>query len=388
VNLSVASRKEGEDGSGVLLQTEAGRSVDLAVPERIRVESLRNVDAVVRAERADFAFRRRDRGSDVVLDVDREFLLVLIFRPSRAATGQIDSAQSFRTEEIGTVLVRGAGDHSKQRGPFSSLGEQLQSIRHACTPGSHRIDPRLNLLQMRAAAGGRESVNADGGFLIQPDFSRKLLKRAYETGEILQRCTEMPIAPNSNTLKLPPIDESSRANGSRMGGVSVWWENEGDQIATTTKPKLMNVELMAEKLFGLLYLTSELAQDSNVDALDSWARYAFSQELTFRLENAIVSGAGDGQPLGVLNSPALVTIAAEGGQGSGTVVSANVNKLLGGLWAKSFNRPGTVWLYNQALLPQLSTLATIVGTGGSESKLWQWATSDDDYDRLAGFPRS
>jgi HK97 family phage major capsid protein len=38
------------------------------------------------------------------------------------------------------------------------------------------------------------------------------------------------------------------------------------------------------------------------------------------------------------------------------------------------------------LLPQLASLATIVGTGGSESKLWQWATASDDYDLLAGFP--
>jgi len=106
----------------------------------------------------------------------------------------------------------------------------------------------------------------------------------------------------------------------------------------------MNTELKAEKLIGLMYLTSELAQDSNVDALDSWARYAFIQELTFRLENAIVSGAGDGQPLGVLNSGALVTLAAEGGQASATVVCANINKMLAAFWAKSYNSRA-VWLY-------------------------------------------
>ena len=93
---------------GSFLQTKRVRSVDLPVTEGIRVQSLRHVHDVVRAERADLAFRRCHRGSDVVLNVDREFLLVLIFRTSRATTSEIDSAQSFRTEDIGAPLVRGS----------------------------------------------------------------------------------------------------------------------------------------------------------------------------------------------------------------------------------------------------------------------------------------
>src|SRR5262245_15359349 len=100
---------------GSFLETQRTRSVDFPVTVRSRVESLRHVDAVVRAERADLTFRRCHRGSDVVLDMDREFLLVLIFRASRAATSEIDSAESFRAEEIGAVLVRGTCDGSQVR---------------------------------------------------------------------------------------------------------------------------------------------------------------------------------------------------------------------------------------------------------------------------------
>lgn len=96
--------------------------------------------------------------------------------------------------------------------------------------------------------------------------------------------------------------------------------------------------------------------------------------------------SGDAEPQGILNSPALITIAKESGQVSGTVIAVNIEKMLAAFWAASYNSDGACWLYNQALLPQLSSLATIVGTGGSESKLWQWATADNDYDRLAGFP--
>ena len=116
MNLSVAS-KEGRGGRfREILQSERVRSVDFPVTERSSVESLRDIDAVVGAERADLAFRRCYRGADVVLDVDREFLLVLIFRPTGTATSEIDSAQSFRTQEIRAVLVRGTSDNSQVRG--------------------------------------------------------------------------------------------------------------------------------------------------------------------------------------------------------------------------------------------------------------------------------
>jgi HK97 family phage major capsid protein len=94
----------------------------------------------------------------------------------------------------------------------------------------------------------------------------------------------------------PQFDESSRANGSRLGGVQVYFENEADSIVAPSKPKLALTEVKAGKVLGIMYLSSELMDDSNADGLDGFCKYSFSQELTFRLENAIVSGSGDGQP--------------------------------------------------------------------------------------------
>ena len=285
-------------------------------------------------------------------------------------------------EKVQTQLIKTS---KNSRGPFVSLGEQLAAIRHSAISrrSAHdRLDPRLAEIQRRAAAGASESVPADGGFLLQSDLASRIVRRMYRVGQIFGRCTEMPItAPNSNGLRFPQFDESSRANGSRLGGVQVYWANETDSI-TASKPKFMSSELTAEKIIGLLYCTDELARDS--DALDAWAKYAFSQELLFRLENCIVSGTGQGQPAGVLGSGALLAIAAETGQAAGTVVSSNVEKMRAGLWAAS--RENAVWIYNQELLPQLAALQTVVGAAGSESKLWQWASAPGEPDMLAGIP--
>jgi HK97 family phage major capsid protein len=280
----------------------------------------------------------------------------------------------------------------KGKAPFATLGEQLSAVRLSALADisgySSRRDPRLDEIQRRAfsAAGNNEAVAADGGFLVQPEFARKLVKRMYRTGEVFSRCTQFPItAPNSNGVRFPQFDETSRANGSRLGGVFTYWENEADAL-TGTKPKSMVNELTARKLTALLYLTGELAEDTSADALDSWVSYAASQELLFALENSIVTGDGQSKPQGVLNSPALVTVAKESAQSAATVVSANIQKMLSAFWAASMRSSGAVWLYNQALLPQLSTMTTIAGTAGSESRMWHWAESSDDYNMICGIP--
>lgn len=270
-----------------------------------------------------------------------------------------------------------------QQTSFASFGEQLAAIRTAeLHRGSGRLpDPRLLQIHQRAAAGASEQIPADGGFLVAPEFQGEIVKRMYEVGEIFKRCKQVPII--SSSLKFPQFDESSRANGSRLGGIQVYPVNEAD-TAIKSKPKFLLSEVTANKLIGLLEATDEVDRDAT--AFGSMARDAFAQETVFTLENFIVNGTGAGEPLGLMNAGALISIVKETGQAAATVVKANIDKMLAAFWARSYNSDASVWLYNQALLPQLSGLSTVVGTGGSESKIWQWATAADNYDRLAGFP--
>ncbi|MFZ1008288.1 MAG: phage major capsid protein, partial [Candidatus Sulfotelmatobacter sp.] len=246
-----------------------------------------------------------------------------------------------------------------------------------------QTDPRLTAIQRRAAAaGGSEQVPADGGFLVAPQFTQAILRRMYLTGEIFGRCMPMPITdPKTNAVRFPQFFESSRANGSRMGGVFAYWQNEADALVNT-KPKFKACELKAEKLTGLLYLTDELATDTA--ALDVWASYAFSSEILFRLENCILNGTGAGQPLGIVGAPGTLSIAKQTDQTAGTIVPQNIVQMVSQLWSAS--RRNAVFLYNQQLLPQLMTLALSVGTGGSESRLFHYCSDDSGCDYLAGIP--
>jgi HK97 family phage major capsid protein len=272
-------------------------------------------------------------------------------------------------------------------GPFPDFSEQLSAIRSAAHNeiNGRPPDARLVELSRRAAAGASEAVPSGGGFLVQPSFSAEIVRRAYLTGNIFQRCLHFPVtAPHANGVKFPQFSEVSRATGSRLGGIQSYWLNEADTI-TSSKPKVAVNELILQKLSCLVYLTDELLADTNSPGLGEWVSYACGQELMFRTEAAVVAGTGVGQPLGILNSGALITIPAEDGQQSGTIVSANVEKAMNAFWSGSWESEGACWIYNQGLLSNLSSLQLVVGVAGGQSNLWQWASATNQPDMLGGF---
>src|SRR6185312_13112949 len=212
------------------------------------------------------------------------------------------------------------------------------------------IDKRLLHIQA-AASGTSEGTQSDRGFALQPEFANEILQRAYEMGQVLSRVNKKPIGANSNGMKINAVDETSRATGSRFGGVQMYRANEAD-TATAKKPKLRQMDLNLHKLLGIWYLTDELIQDTT--ALSGLANDAFSQEVVFMVEDAILNGNGTGQPLGLNNSGAVVVVSKESGQAANTVVVANLSKMYGRLWSRSMSN--AVWFINQDVIQQLFQL--------------------------------
>lgn len=226
---------------------------------------------------------------------------------------------------------------------FDNWGDYLQTVRDAtlCIAQGKPVDVRL-LAANRAATGMGESIPSDGGFFVQKDFSTELFKQVYEFGQIMSRVRQVPISANSNGLKMNGVDESSRVNGSRWGGVRGYWADEAASV-TATAPKFRQMEWTLNKLFATYYITEELMQDAA--ALATLAVSAFTEELTFKAEDAVIRGTGAGQPHGILNAAAKVEIAKESGQAAATVVYGNIRKMWGRMWARS--RQSAVWLINQ-----------------------------------------
>lgn len=259
--------------------------------------------------------------------------------------------------------------------PWRSFGEHCLAIVNSFRPG-RTPDPRLRAL---AATGASESVPSDGGILIAPQFAAGIRSRIYDSGAVASRCTRIGIT--SNQLKVNGVDESDRANGSRWGGVRAYWIGEADSL-TESKPKYEQITLTLKKLVGLYYATSELLEDEA--ALGQFVEMAMTDELAFKLDDAIINGTGASLPLGILNSAALVSVAKETGQAAATVVHQNIVKMYSRMWPRS--TANAVWFHNQNTLPQIWTMGLAVGTGGGPSFLPAGGLSGSQFNTLIGRP--
>ena len=231
---------------------------------------------------------------------------------------------------------------NRTKDKFSSLGQQLSAIMRAGAPGGN-IDPRLF-----NATGLNTTTPSDGGFLIQQEFATELANNVFDSGQVASRCRQIPISGNANGTKINGVDETSRVDGSRYGGIRGYWASEAEE-KTASKPKFRQIELSLKKLIGLCYATDEMLEDAA--QLENVIRQGFVDEFAFKLDDSIINGTGAGMPLGILNAGCLVTQAAEGGQGANTVVGENVMKMWARLFPKS--KQNAVWFINPAVEPQL-----------------------------------
>jgi len=272
--------------------------------------------------------------------------------------------------------------------PFKTLGQQLSAVHAAAIAKQNggQIDPRLTAIQefqrtQAAIHGASETVGADGGFLVQTDFNNELLGEIIAAGNLASLTTPREIGANSNSVKFNVFKESSRATGSRYGGVRAYWLAEGG-TKTASRPKMDQVEITLQKMAAMYVATDELLADTT--ALESFVRPAFVEEMAFTLDDALYRGTGAGMPLGILNSDALVTVSKETGQAADTVVLENIDKMLVRILPGSFTK--STWYINQELFPQLWNLAQVIGVGGVPAFIPPGGAGASPYGTLRGRP--
>ncbi len=298
---------------------------------------------------------------------------VIVQAVKEALKGETPEAPAIKASD--RVEVKERIDDDPKHG-FKSLGEFAISVR-AAEAGGSSIDKRL---LVKAPTGLGEQIPADGGFLVPEEFSAQLMQKVHQTGVLVNKCTSIPMA--SNSIKIPTINEISRADGARQGGVRGYWAAEA-ALRTASDPSFGQVSLDLKKLTVTTYATDELLSDSAF-ALEGLLSTLAANEIGFMLDDAIINGTGVGQPLGILNAPALVTVPKENQQVADTIVFENVEKMWSRLYAPC--RANAVWFVNQDCLPQLHTMAITVGVGGVPVYMPANGLAGQPYGTLYGRP--
>ena len=242
----------------------------------------------------------------------------------------------------GTAVVEVGVDLATKK-PWANFGEQLIAVRNAA------VSPRNTDVRLLAALGSNESVPAEGGFLVEPEFAKEIWQRTYDVGLVSKRCFDMSM--KTNRLVMNAVDEDSRVDGQRWGGLLAYWEGESNPYQGT-KPKFRQMQLVANKLTGLCYITEEQLEDA--DATQKYIDTAFPEEFAFKIDDAILNGTGAGMPLGVQTSNAPIVVAPAAGDTNHNPSSADILQMWSQMWARS--RKNAVWFINQQVEPGLYPL--------------------------------
>ena len=242
--------------------------------------------------------------------------------------------------------------------PFSSLGEQLKAI-YSFRKGGVR-DERLEKID--AAAGVNGTTGADGGFLLQEDFAGRIMDSAVQSSPLLNRLDRYTCSNAANAMRWVSVDETD-VSASVFGGVQMYWASEATAVAAS-KPAFREMKLDLEKMMGVCYCTDEMLQDATF--LTGFMGNAFTLAGDRLLTEAVISGDGTGKPTGLLNSGAIVTVDKETDQEAGTLLGANVVKMVARAMPR--NRDRLVWLMHPDLEELLPTLA--IHSGEAAKFLW------------------
>ena len=221
------------------------------------------------------------------------------------------------------------------------------------------FDPRLKDL-----GGG---VGSEGGFLLPEEFSEKIIDSSIEDAIVLPRAMVYGLkAGKGREMNIPAFQDINHSTAGISGVTAQWTEEAGEKAKTD--PKFRAIAMKVHKLVCYTKSSDELVQESGIP-LNDVIGGAFKKSVVFYSDYAYLQGTGVGQPLGVLNSPALITQEKEDGQTASTIVYDNVVKIFSQLAPGSFKR--AVWVASISTLPQLMKLSIEVGLGGNHVRVLQ-----------------
>lgn len=203
-----------------------------------------------------------------------------------------------------------------------------------------------------------ETQGDQGGFLVPEEFRAELLQLAIEEAVVRPRAVTIPMTTLS--IRMPAIRDTTHAS-TVFGGIQAYWTPESGSF-TQTEPTFSQVKLEAKKLMGGTRTANELIRDSII-SLEAILGTLLPQAVAYFEDDAFIAGIGGGQPLGILNADALVTVSKEGGQAATSIVWENLVKMYSRMLPSSLSN--AVWLVHQDTFPQLATMSLNVGTGGS-----------------------
>ena len=183
-----------------------------------------------------------------------------------------------------------------------------------------------------------EGVDSAGGFLVPEIFVNQVRQIGLERSLVRGNgATVLPMS--SDTLLIPRVDDTDHSSNVFGGVLAYWTEEAGTKQATD--PKFGQCRLNAKELSGISVISDALLADNAV-GLEALMKRMFGEAWAYYEDDAFLNGNGVGQPLGILNSGALIS---QTRTDTNNITFADIPNM----WARLFteSRDRSVWFMNQ-----------------------------------------
>lgn len=265
---------------------------------------------------------------------------------------------------------------------FSSWGEWLKSAHLA--ERKHVYDDRLSFLDgdrevsILEAKALAEGVGATGGFLVPAEFRNELLALLGENSIVRSRANVIRMS--RQQLDIPVLDQTTTTAGQPhwYGGMIASWTAEAAQKAESD-PAFRMITLVAHELVVYTRVSDSLLADS-AQSLEDFLTgpMGFPGAIGWQEDYTFLNGTGAGQPLGIINAGATITVNRAVAGPPAAIGYADLASML-----ENFMPNGNgVWLFTQSALAEMLQLS---GPTGNPSFIWGSAV-DGAPNRLLGRP--
>lgn len=208
--------------------------------------------------------------------------------------------------------------------------------------------PHAPIINAVTTFGGDSTSGSSGGFAVGEQHEGVLMA-AVSPGSLIDRMS--PIFVKSPVV-VAAVDEGPDW---ATTPINVSKYAEGEAILSS-KPAFRRIEAVAYKLGALMPLTDELVEDAG-QAMRPYVASRLGYRIKYQGEDWILNGTGLGQPLGVLNAAALVTVAADAGQTAGTITAKNIGRMIGRLAPGGFER--SFWVVHSSAFAEIANLSPL-----------------------------
>lgn len=208
---------------------------------------------------------------------------------NRANTVMMDGKE-VSIEEVERKYTNWAKTNAKRNGTaITSFGvEEMDGYKAAFEKFLRQDEKLMEPDELKSLAVGRDP---DGGYLVHPDMSGRLVRKEFETSPMRQYANVQMIS--SDSLEgLYDLDEADAG-----------WVSETGSRDTTDTPEIGVWRIPVHELYAAPKATQKLIDDSSID-IEAWLVNKIAERFA-RIENAaFVNGDGVGKPRGFLNYPA------------------------------------------------------------------------------------